>query len=1299
MSPQSKRIGEIVSQVRSRIRARQISRGVTLTLAATVVWVIIAGFLAGRLRDGGAMLILLRFSPILVAGVSAWFFIARPLRSSLDSARLARLVEERTGLNDRLVTAVEYSENYRAASPAIVDRLVEDATTRASAVPADKVVDPRRTYGYSAASGAIILVAILGLVLGPTAITDGIGALYGVGNESVSANAMFIGVNPGTTRVPRGSDIKIKATLTGFDSLTAQIFTRKVNADGWSGRVMEPAKNVSEFQTVLFNMQDSMSYYIESNGIRSSEFMLEVADLPFVKQLDLVLKFPAYTRLPEKKIEDGGEVAALKGTVVTVLAKMSAAAKTARIVLNDGQKFDMAAGPDNNFIGQFPVKQNGTYKIEVTSDDGRPYNGSNEYDITVLEDNPPTVLIDKPGRDMKVTSIQEVFTQVRAEDDYGVSGIELHYSVNGGEEKIAKLQDLTTDSPKSLSGAHTFFLEEYGLKPGDFISYYATAKDNIDGTGRQATSDIYFLEVRPFDRQFRQAQQQGQQGGGEQDSNALTRRQREIVAATFRVQREQESYTKGEKDENFSAVQLSQEKLKADTESLAERIKRRLGDQLGTQQDFAKLVEYLAQAAKEMDAAVNTLKAQNTKESLPPEQRALQQLLRAEAIFRDIQVARGQGQGQGSQQEQQELADLFELQLDKMKNQYETVQSGQQASQNQQQDELARRLKELAQRQQKELEGRMRAEMQQGGGGGGSSQRQQQEMIEEAQKMARELERLSRERRDPKLAEAAQQMQQAANEMRQAQSQQQRQQQQQNSSGQGGNTQSNAQQLRALERMEQARRLIESSGRSGGQKSVQGLRQQAEEALRRQDEISRGIEDLAQGQQGGQPREGGQSAAGNQQKKQQIGERKQALADQMSGLERDIEQAARGMGQERQQAGDKLREAAGAIRNNRIPDRIRQNQQMVEQGWFDQARERESVIRKNMEQVLKNLQAAEGGAGKRSESESLEEALNRARELADSLDSLRRRIESQQGDQQSQQGQAGQRSGEQNAQGSQSGRNQQSQSGQQAQGQQNGQRQGQQGQQAQGQQAQGQQGQQGQRGQRGQQGRQGQQGQRGQRGEQGQQAQGQGREGQQGQQGQGQQSQQGQQGQGQQSQQGQGQGQGGRQGQQGQQGQGQGQQGQQGQAGGGRQPGGRQSNQAGSQPTMQNDSAMVGGGPPQPGDRQIASELRERIAEAEELRRQLGRNNDLARELGRAIDELRKINPNVFSDPAQLAALKNEVIEPLRQLEIELARRLQAKLGNPGAGTFGSGEAPDRYRRMIEDYYRRLSMRSPDSKP
>ena len=70
------------------------------------------------------------------------------------------------------------------------------------------------------------------------------------------------------------------------------------------------------------------------------------------------------------------------------------------------------------------------------------------------------------------------------------------------------LQELTRESARSLIGAHTFFLEEFNLKPGDFISYYAKARD----ANSETTSDIYFIEVKPFEMEYRQSQQQG--GGG-----------------------------------------------------------------------------------------------------------------------------------------------------------------------------------------------------------------------------------------------------------------------------------------------------------------------------------------------------------------------------------------------------------------------------------------------------------------------------------------------------------------------------------------------------------------------------------------------------------------------------------------------------------------------------------------------------------------------------------------------------------------------------------------------------------------
>src|SRR6266571_2581592 len=558
MSPQLENVNEVIKQVRRRILMRNVLRGAAITVGVAAVSLLVTALAAGLLKQRHGALIVLRGMPFVVTGVAAWLFLVRALRTKIQDATIARLIEEKCGLGDRVVTAVEYSENPREASPAIVDRLVADASCRSSSVDPNLVVDPRRAYAYGAAAAVILLALIGAWVFGPKPVSKGLAALYSTEDDSVAANSMFINVSPGTARVPRGSDQKIKATLAGFDASQAQVFMRKVGADNWIAHMMEPAKSNGEFQFLIFNIQDSVTYYVEAKDIRSQEFALEVADLPFVKQIDLVLNFPGYSHLPSKKIENGGEVAALKGTVVQVTAQLSANAKAARIAISDGAKIEMTPVDDSHFVGQFTVKQNGTYRIELTSDGGERYNGSNEYDITVLEDHAPTVVIDKPGRDMKVSSIQEVFTQVRAEDDYGVASIELHYSVNGGEEKTVKLQDLQSESPHTLSGAHTFFLEELGLQPGDFISYYAKARDN-SAKPQESTSDIYFMEVRPFDREFRQSQQQGQGQGADQESNALTRRQREIIAATFRVQRELSTYTPPEKDENFGAVTLSQE--------------------------------------------------------------------------------------------------------------------------------------------------------------------------------------------------------------------------------------------------------------------------------------------------------------------------------------------------------------------------------------------------------------------------------------------------------------------------------------------------------------------------------------------------------------------------------------------------------------------------------------------------------------------------------------------------------------------------------------------------------------------
>jgi hypothetical protein len=131
---------------------------------------------------------------------------------------------------------------------------------------------------------------------------------------------------------------------------------------------------------------------------------------------------------------------------------------------------------------------------------------------------------------------------------------------------------------------------------------------------------------------------------------------------------------------------------------------------------------------------------------------------------------------------------------------------------------------------------------------------------------------------------------------------------------------------------------------------------------------------------------------------------------------------------------------------------------------------------------------------------------------------------------------------------------------------------------------------------------------------------------------------------------------------------------------------------------MQPGGRMDGGGPPAGGNRQLAAEIAERLREAEDLRRGLGKDRDLARGLDQAIQNLRNLsqaNEGRFRDDTQTAALlKTQVVDPLREVEVELSRRLQAKLGRNNLRLSDQGEAPELYRKLVDEYYKRLSNRS-----
>ena len=707
-------------------------------------------------------------------------FLVLPLIRRVSDERFALYVEERVPeLRQALLSAVHELQVPEAqrASPSLAARLLERTLALVRPLQQSRAIEHPRMQKALRSLGVIGVAATLMFVTGPRQLRSTVRQLFAPWSVAEAATpTLAVHVTPGNAAIPRGAAVDLKASLAGFAADGAELVSRTDSASAWVRLPMAHDSIAGAFTARVFDVTHRTEYYVDANGIRSPTYTLTVTDLPALNRLAIDLRFPAYTGMPVEHVVDGGDVAAVVGTTVTVHASITKPVRSAALTFDNGTKIPFVVGGDGLLSASFRVTTTGFYRVDLVAPDGASVPGSVQYAVEALPDRPPTVRIAEPGRDTKVTNIEEVTIAVAASDDYGVDALELRYRVNGGDEKTIVLSDSGGRRTLEPRVAHTLFLEELTLTPGDLITYHAVARD---GAGNHGVSDVYFLEVRPFGKNYRQSDQQGGGGGGGggDSPDGFLARQREIVAGTFNWIRDSTTTPRRVHREDIATLNIAEGRLRVEVAGLAKRITERAAARTDT--TFALIQRELEQAVSALQSAEERLVKAQGKEALPVEQQALQRLQRAEELYRNVQVQMGGGGGRGgggggSAKKAEELADLFELQTDKLKNQYEAVQQQSQQSAQREVDATLERLKQLASRQQQENERvqKMAEAMREklgrqsgGGGGGGGSQR---ELARQAEEEARRLERLAREQKSQEISDAAQRMQQAADAMKRA---------------------------------------------------------------------------------------------------------------------------------------------------------------------------------------------------------------------------------------------------------------------------------------------------------------------------------------------------------------------------------------------------------------------------------------------------------------------------------------------------------------------------------------------------
>lgn len=1015
MTPIDK-IERYVNLFRLRLKMLASSRGAAAmsaaALAITVVTVTIAirsGFPADFMTFARVLLL------IVLAGLFVWL-VTIPSRR-IEASGAADIERRAPAFGGRIDTYLGMTDD---ANP--MRTLLAEDTLKIADEHTPEAAIPQKEFTLALSAAGACLVTLLAL------------AIAGPGNYAYGVRHLWVGwafpgvlppqsiaVEPGDDGIRSGGTVRVRATAQGFTPSEAFVHARFGN-DEWQRVSMAALDDTFEF--TFFSVREPLEYYVSAASVRSETYEINVVDLPSIDRLITTYRFPEWTgREPEIR-EPGGDIRTIAETQVDIEIRSPDLLPEAVLIVDDREiAMDVDGGRG---AGTFDVQQDGQYYVAALVG-GERIRLTDDYFISVVDDEPPEIEFARPGRDWSASAIEEVTARITAKDDYRLESMELKYSVNGGEWQSVELpaDDATAEFD------HVFFLESLThpdtnapLAPGDLISYYALATDREQST----TTDIFFVDVQPFDKRYSQSQMGGggggQQGGGPGDE--ISERQREIIVSTWNLIREVKEQKRGDADyvpNNAQLLSRLQNTLKQQAETLAARTRAR--QLAASDEQIAEFVENLDKAAAAMVPAAARLGDVDLEEAILPEQEALQHLLRAEAVFTDISVSmqtnnRGGG---GGGRAGRDLTDMFELEMDLEKNQYETGSQAMPESQEQELDEIGNELEELAQRQEQlanrlnrnqtptpaerwqqdllrreveELRDRLdrmqqaansdsaqQSESQQSGSQGGQPSASSSASSSEASSESaseRDAQESANDRRSDQLRRRLDSAVRAMNEAEEAM--------------QPGADREQLQRAaaEAQRQLEGARDQAAADRNSLTQASLSDLGERADDLLDRQTDIEGRLEDAIRSvleQPGNDDR---LSSGLSFQEEYDMAREKRELGADLQALDQDVKRTAKALAETAPQSAEQLEDALRELREDEVEGRLAISAAYIEQGEAVYVSASESAITEALERFVEGVQDARdlvdqpgsGGGG--------EEQRSLARTLAETQ-ALRRQLQ------------------------------------------------------------------------------------------------------------------------------------------------------------------------------------------------------------------------------------------------------------------------------------------------------------------
>jgi predicted nucleic acid-binding Zn-ribbon protein len=513
--PSSRPLYRLIRRTRFLLRVTRIVTGLALTVglflgALAIVTAVdlllpqlqipfrIAFTLDPGLRLACLLLVVLPSAAAMLIGV------VFPLFRRFSAGYVARRIEAQIpGIHNRLVSCIDLEARGRAAaSPVFYRRLLTESLDRIHGFRPRRVLDfvKLRRAGLIAVAGTLAF-AVVYCVFSQNLPTAMARIFHPLDDIPPVAGVAYT-VEPGGGAFLRENKIDFAAHITQGETGALTLALRADNDTARDMPLEQLHDGSSLFQLQLDTVsigqayQNGFHYRVHGGGTWSPRYEVRLVERPLITNIDTSVYYPGYMAIPEghptprEAAEiigpDGAEIEVVvqaEGQVAAGEIQSLALVRTETPTYRVEKTFPMHSVEAGRWVGRLPLIGKGLFRAEMRNKEGHANKPMAELRYTAVKDQPPQVVLQRPGVELTLGEPQAPPLTIAAFDDYGLKDVTVFYRDNESQPYQSRILR-HFDKPERDQTVVAPLQEAAALKQGGALHYYIQASDRKDQTAR-----------------------------------------------------------------------------------------------------------------------------------------------------------------------------------------------------------------------------------------------------------------------------------------------------------------------------------------------------------------------------------------------------------------------------------------------------------------------------------------------------------------------------------------------------------------------------------------------------------------------------------------------------------------------------------------------------------------------------------------------------------------------------------------------------------------------------------------------